>query len=164
MANVSIVKRPLQSGETSYYVKWRDGAGKQRMQLVGRNCSVEAKDRAAEIRKQLRTSGGTWQPPDATTSLRSYVLEEWLPGWSLRPWTRDEYKRLLEQEDGFLAEHGDKPLAAIRRADVLKWAQKRALAGASRNTVRNAIAPLKTALAAALVQRIRRVWRATRSC
>lgn len=153
MASVSVVKRRLGSGGTSYYVKWRDSSGTQKMERAQPNTSEAAKEKAAIIRKTLRETGD-YRAPDTNTSLREYALG-WVESADIRPTARAEYKRLLESETGFVNEYGHLPIAAVRREHIRSWMAGRAKQGASRHTIRNGIAPVRAALSQALTdQRI----------
>lgn len=146
----SVVKRSLKDGRPSYYVKWRDAAGKDHWEHVGRgNLARQARARASQIEAELERTGGHWEQPDRKTVLKEFV-DAWVETVDVRETTREEYKRILATEDGFLSKHGHLPLAAIRSSHVKSWMGERAKANVSRLTIRNGIAPIRAALAEAV--------------
>jgi integrase len=130
-------------------VKYSDRNGKQIWEHQESRLARDAQRRAREIALELDRSGGYWQAPDASTSVREYV-DAWADRVDVREQTRDEYKRILAAEEGFLADYGHLPLAALRGHHIRTWMGTRAQAGASRLTIRNGIAPVRAALAEAV--------------
>jgi len=69
-------------------------------------------------------------------------------GPALRARTLASYRRVFERD--LLPAFGGRPLAALTRADIKEYASRRAAAGASANTVRNVLAPLRAMLSTAV--------------
>ncbi len=142
----SVVKRTGKTGRVSWFVRFRDGRGKD----VWQKCTSarDARARAAEVEVLLARSANTWSPPQRLT-VAEYA-ELWLAerGPALRPRTLAAYRRIFDRD--LLPEFGRLPLAALTRADIKKYASQRAFAGASANTVRNVLAPLRAMLTTAV--------------
>lgn len=146
----SVVRRRRKDGSISYFTRYRDGRGKD----VWERCAnaKAAKARAAEVEVELARSGGHWTPA-AKVSVSEYA-QRWLRehGPTLRPQTLTAYERIFERE--ILPAFGHLPVPALTRAKVKAWMAERATAGASANTVRNKIAPLRAMLSSALEEGI----------
>jgi integrase len=142
----SVVKRRRKNGSASWYARYRDGRGKD----VWEHCrsAGEARARAAEVELELARSGGGWARPTKVTFAE--YAERWMDihAGSLRPRTLGGYRRALGRE--LFPRFGHLALMSITRSQVKAYAAERAAAGAAANTIRNALAPMRVILAAAL--------------
>jgi integrase len=142
----SVVKRRRKDGSWSWYARFRDGRGKD----VWRKCASarDARALAAQAEVLLARSGGAWTPPERI-SVAEYA-ERWLVerGPALRPRTLATYRRTFERD--LIPAFGGFSLAALTRGDIKRFAAERASAGASANTVRNVLAPLRAMLSTAV--------------
>jgi len=142
----SVVKRVGKTGNISWFARYRDGRGKD----VWEKCASarDARTRAAEVEVLLARTANAWSPRQKIT-IAEYS-ERWLAerGPALRPRTLAVYRRLFERE--LIPAFGRMPLAALTRSDIKEYASKRASAGASANTVRNVLAPLRAMLSTAV--------------
>ncbi len=147
------MKRTLKGGQTTYYAKYVDNEGKQRMRLAGR-LKKDAESYLTDLKKERKDQReGYLKPaPDMKTTLRQWCVN-WVETVDVRDHTRAEYRRLLLSDVGLVERFGDLPLGMLQRSDVRTWMAERASVGASRNTIRNALAPVRAALADALEDR-----------
>lgn len=146
----SLIKRTKQNGDSSYFLKWRDAEGRQHMKFAAR-LKKDADDALTDLRKELKAEReGTGSPkPDMTTTLATYCAE-WIERVEVREQTRQEYRRLIDSPTGIVTAYGHLPLGALTRSHIRTWMGERARAGAGRNTIRNAVAVVRGALADAL--------------
>jgi integrase len=111
----SIEKR-VRNGKRTYRVRYRDPAGRQRSRVFARSVDAERwlhENETARIR-------GAWVDP-AAGKVR---LGEWAERWyattaALRPTTRRDYRKLLDQQ--VLPAFERAPLAAIDTLAVREW-------------------------------------------
>lgn len=142
----SVVKRIGKNGSTSWFARYRDGRGKDVWEKCG--TARDARTRAAEVEVLLARTANAWSPPQKVTVAE--YSERWLAdrGPALRPRTIAVYRRIFERE--IIPVFGCVPLAALTRSHIKEYASKRAAAGASANTVRNVLAPLRAMLSTAV--------------
>jgi Phage integrase, N-terminal SAM-like domain len=113
---MATIEKRVRNGRTTYRVRYRDPAGRQRSRVFTRRADAQRYLTETENAKLL----GTWTDP----ALGRVLLQDWLAEWvttthNLRPATkvRDEtYLRLY-----VLPWFGTVPLAAITQRDVRAW-------------------------------------------
>jgi integrase len=141
----SVVRRTGKTGPR-WYVRYRDGNGKD----VWRKCpsAKAARARKAEIELELARTGGTWTQPQRVT-LHEYS-ERWLDekAATLRAQTVRGYRRTFDRD--WRPAFGEMPLAALTRPELKRYLAARAAGGASQNTIRNLIVPLRAMLNGAI--------------
>ena len=142
----SVVRRKGKRGNVSWYARYRDGRGKD----VWERCASarDARARKAEVELLLARSGNAWSPPVKVTVAEYW--ERWIAerGPALRPHTVASYRRIFERD--LRPAFGRLPLAALSRSQIKSYAAERASAGASANTIRNILTPLRSMLSGAL--------------
>jgi integrase len=115
--------------------------------LRRRRNTNNASARKAEVELALARSGGTWQPPVATTFAE--YAEHWLGTYAataVKPRVLVGYRKAVEE---FAALHGERKLAALSRSDVKAYVGAK-LAESASGTVRNRLVPVRELLAHAV--------------
>ena len=139
----AIVKRKRKDGSASYFVKYRDGAGKQRWEQCDR--WEEARSRKTEVENELRQNR-SWSPPERLT------FEDYAATWLERLPRHRVSERVLANYDRALRlvlvpEFGAMELGDIRRRHVNDLIGKLVAEGKARNTIRNyVVTPLRRML------------------
>jgi len=143
---VATVEKRTRDGKTSYRVRYRDPAGRQKSKSFARKVDAERWMASNEVAK----TKGAWVDP----ALGKVTFGEWAERWyattaGLRPSTRDNYRRQL---DAYLLPHFARaPLTSIDALAVREWQAKMASDGLGAISVRTVRAVLHLVLASARV-------------
>jgi len=142
---LAIVEKRVRNGKTTYRVRYRDPAGRQRSKVFDR--SVDAKRWLHE--NETAKDNNAWVDP-AAGKVR---LGEWAERWyattaALRPTTRRDYRKLLDLE--ILPTFAAAPIASIDALAVREWLAALAAGGLGPKRVGKARAVLSQLLDAAV--------------
>jgi integrase len=113
---MATIEKRVRNGKTTYRVRYRDPAGRQRSKVFGRKADAQRFLNESETAK----ARGTWTDP----ALGRVLFRDWLGEWwatttNLRATTRERDESLLRRHA--LPRFGDAPLAAISQRDVRAW-------------------------------------------
>jgi integrase len=113
---MATIEKRVRNGKTTYRVRYRDPAGRQRSKVFGRKADAQRFLNESETAK----ARGTWTDP----ALGRVLFRDWLGEWwatttNLRATTRERDESLLRRHA--LPRFGAAPLAAISQRDVRAW-------------------------------------------
>jgi integrase len=142
---MATIERRVRNGRTTYRVRYRDPAGRQRSKVFARKADAQRFLNETETTK----ARGTWTDP----ALGRVLFRDWLGEWwatttNLRPSTRARDESLLRRLA--LPRFGDAPLLAITQRDVRAWVVELSARGLAPATVQKAYQLLGKVMGAAV--------------
>ena len=141
---------------TSWAIKYRDAAGRQVWETLGREPEWSEPRAQRELGKRLQAvERDRWRKPERVTfaAFAERYEADYLPGRNLKPSTVSDYGSIIR---GHLVPYfGHLALAALEPADVDGYVAAQAAAGLSPKTIRNHLALLRVML------KVARRWRLT---
>jgi integrase len=142
---VASIEKRVRAGRTTYRVRYRDPAGRQRSKVFARKVDAERWLHENETAK----GNNAWVDPTAGR----VRLGEWAERWyattaALRPTTRRDYRKLLDLE--ILPTFAAAPLASIDALAVREWLATLAAGGLGPKRTGKARAVLSQILASAV--------------
>jgi integrase len=140
----------------SWAVKYRDAAGRQVWETLGREPEWSEARAQRELGKRLdAVERDRWRKPERTTfaEFAQRYEAEYLPGRNLKASTVSDYGSILHAH--LVPQLGHLPLAALEPAHVDGYIAAQAAAGLAPKTIRNHLALLRVML------KVARRWRLT---
>jgi integrase len=142
---MATIEKRVRSGKTTYRVRYRDPAGRQRSKVFARKADAQRFLNETETAK----GRGTWTDP----ALGRVLFRDWLGEWwattsNLRASTRERDESLLRRLA--LPRFGDAALAAISQRDVRAWVAELSARGLAPATVQKAYQLLGKVMGAAV--------------
>ena len=126
------IERHTRNGRTSYQVRWRDPAGKQKKRSFRRKLDA---DRFLTSVESAKLAGAYVDPGAGRTTVGDYATA-WLERQvQLRPSTRDRYQTILRVH--LVPTFGNMPLARLERSAVAAWVAEMSASGLAAATVRH---------------------------
>ncbi len=139
---------------TSWSIKYRDAAGRQVWETLGREPGWNEQRAQRALGERLGTvTRDRWRKPERTTfaELAERYEDDYLPGRRLKASTVSDYGSIIH---GHLVPHfGHLRLAALEPADVDRYVAAQAASGLTAKTIRNHLALLRVML------KVARRWR-----
>jgi integrase len=155
-SGAAVIPRQGKGGK-SWCIKYRDAAGRQVWETLGREPEWSEARAQRELGKRLdAVERDRWRKPERTTFGEFAVRyeAEYLPGRNLKASTVSDYGSIIHRH---LVPHlGHLQLAALEPADVDGYVAAQAAAGLTPKTIRNHLALLRVML------KVARRWRLTR--
>jgi hypothetical protein len=142
---MATIEKRVRNGRTTYRVRYRDPAGRQRSKVFARKADAQRFLNETETAKVR----GAWTDP----ALGRVLFRDWLGEWwatttNLRPKTRDRDELLLRRLA--LPSFGAVPLAVIGQRDVRAWVAELSARGLAPATVQKAYQLLGKVMGAAV--------------
>jgi integrase len=126
------IEKHVRNGRTTYQVRWRDPAGKQKKQSFRRK--VDAERHLIEVEGSKHA--GTYVDPRAGRTTVAEYAATWLERQpQLRPSTLDRYQTIIRVH--IAPTFGTLPLSRLERSAVAAWVSEMSAAGLAGATVRH---------------------------
>jgi integrase len=154
-SGAACVRRPGKRG-VAWAIKYRDAAGRQVWETLGREPEWSEARAQRELGKRLQAvERDRWRKPERVTF--AAFADRWeagyLPGRNLKPSTASDYRSIVRAH--LVPYFGHLALAALEAADVDAYVAAQAAAGLSPKTIRNHLGLL------AVMLKVARRWRLT---
>jgi integrase len=129
---VGSVEKHVRNGRTTYQVRWRDPAGRQRKRSFRRKSDA---DRFLTSVESSKLAGSYVDPGAGRTTVGDYAAT-WLGRQvQLRPSTRDRYQAIIRVH--LVPTFGTVPLSRLERSAVAAWVAELSASGLAAATVRH---------------------------
>ncbi len=137
------IERRVRNGKTSYRVRYRDPAGRQRSKVFTRRVDAE---RWLHENETSKGKGGWVDPRGGRTRFADLAERWWASTAGLKPSTRDQYRKLLDGH--VLPAFAAVPVGALDRLAIAEWLAALLGRGVSAIRARDAYRVLRLVLGA----------------